>query len=145
MDALQAETEQLLHLVVERTKSKKSAKKIRRRTMENYNPSIIWGMHTKEITIQQFNYTEKIVQKVQGNCIGRDVLDFDFADLNEEDCSILQNDCHLAYDENSELFTAILKNKKGDGLKVSGYASAFNDMIVGIRFLDYSRRRICEK
>ena len=101
--------------------------------MKIYDPNIHNGIHTIQITIQQWDYVGHIIQKISGNCRGKDVLDFDF-ECEDADC---ENDCQLKYDEDYDYFSAVLKNEKGDTLEIEESASDFNKMIVKIEILDY--------
>lgn len=101
--------------------------------MKNYNPNIYRGIHTIEITIQQWDYVGHIIQKIYGNCRGKDVLEFDF----ECEDADLENDCQLKYDEEYDYFSAVLKNEKGDTLEIQESSADFNKMIVKIEILEY--------
>lgn len=102
--------------------------------MKNYDPNIIRGTHTVEITIQQWGYIGHLIFKNGGNCRGKDVLDFDL------ECLILEkteNDCNFQYHEEGDYFSAILKDGNGNTLEVEGEAEEFNQMIVKVEILDY--------
>lgn len=43
--------------------------------MKNYDPNIYKGIHTVEVTIQQWDYVGHIRQSIGGNCKGRTILD----------------------------------------------------------------------
>lgn len=101
--------------------------------MKNYDPNIYQGIHTIEITIQQWDYVGHIIRKMGGNCRGKDVLDFDF----ECEDADFENDCQLKYDEEYGYFSAVLKNENGDTFEIEESASDFNKMIVKIEILDY--------
>lgn len=101
--------------------------------MKNYDPNIYRGIHTIEITIQQWGYVGHITQRVGGNCKGRDVLDFDF----ECEDADLENDCNLQYNEEYDCFSAVLKDENGNTLEVEESAEDFNKMIVKIEIIDY--------
>lgn len=114
--------------------------------MKNYDSSINYGVHTVQITIQQWNYVGHIIQYVNGNCKGREVLDFDF---RYEDADMI-NDCKLLYNENVDIFSAILTRSDGHVLKVKGNAEEFNDMIVSVEIIDFDtydnrkRKALCD-
>jgi hypothetical protein len=102
--------------------------------MKNYDPNIIWGMHTIEVTFQQWGYIGHLIFKNGGNCRGKDVLDFDF------ECSIggeIKNDCDFRYHEEDDYFSAILKDENGNTLEVEGKTEEFNQMIVKVELIDY--------
>ncbi|WP_310603575.1 DUF5406 family protein [Anaerosporobacter sp.] len=101
--------------------------------MENYNLNIFDGIHKVKVTLQQFDYAGHIFQNIHGNCFGRDILSFDFESSEGEE----ENDCDLAYDENYDLFSVVLKNESGDKFEFEGDASELNDMIVAIEIVDY--------
>lgn len=43
--------------------------------MKTYDPNVSQSLQTVEITYQQWDYTAKVLVKIQGNCKGFDVLD----------------------------------------------------------------------
>lgn len=101
--------------------------------MKNYDPNIYSGIHTVKITLQQCEYVGHIIQKIGGDCKGRDVLYFDFECEDAEN----ENDCDLRYDEDYDCFSAILKNENGDTLDVKGDAEEFNKMIVAVEIINF--------
>ena len=101
--------------------------------MKNYDPNIYRGIHTVQITIQQWDYVGHIIRKVYGNCHGMDVLFFDF----ECDAEDVENDCLLGYNEEDGSFSATLKNESGDTLEIREQAEDLNKMIVKMEILDY--------
>lgn len=103
--------------------------------MKSYDPNIIDGIHTVRVTIQLWEYIGHIFKRTGGNCRGRDILDFDF----ECEDADLENDCQLAFDEEHELFSAVLKNENGDTMEAEEDAQFFNDMIVAIEIIDHER------
>ena len=105
--------------------------------MKNYDPNIYRGIHTVRVTIQQWGYVGHIIQKISGNCKGRDVLDFDF----EYEDADNENDCDLQFDEEFECFSAVLKNENGDTLEVEGDSSEFNRMIVAVEIIDFIKKK----
>ncbi len=103
--------------------------------MKNYDPNIYNGIHTVKVTLQQWGYVGHIIQKISGNCKGRDVLDFDFECEDADN----ENDCDLRFDEEYEYFQATLKNEVGDLLEVGGDAQEFNRMIVAVEIIDFQK------
>lgn len=101
--------------------------------MKNYDPNIAWGLHTIEVTLQQWGYIGHLKFKRGGNCKGRDVLDFDFEYCVEQ----AESDCDFQYHEEDDYFSAILKDENGSTLEVEGDVEEFNQMIVKIEILDY--------
>ena len=101
--------------------------------MKNYDPNIRRGVHTVQITLQQWRYIGNITIEVEGSCRGRSILDFDF-ECEDGEC---KSDCNLRYHEEGEYFTATLKDNEGNTLGVSGDSEEFNDMIVKIEILDF--------
>lgn len=102
--------------------------------MKNYDPNIAWGVHTIEVTLQQWGHIGHLKFKHGGNCKGRDVLDFDFECETGEG---IENDCNFQYHEEDDYFSAILKDENGNTLEVEGEAEEFNQMIVKVEILDY--------
>lgn len=102
--------------------------------MRTYDPNISEGIHTVKITLQQRDYVGHIIQKIRGNCKGRDLLTFDFEDEEE----FPNNDCQLKYHEDADFFTCVLKNENGDTLYCEGDAIEMNNMIVCIEIIDFS-------
>lgn len=104
--------------------------------MKNYDPNIRYGTHTVEITLQQWEYTGHVTQRINGNCKGRTILDFDF----ECEDGNLESDCNLKFHEDSyDYFTATLKDPEGNTLDVDGYAEDFNNMIVKMEIIDFRK------
>lgn len=105
--------------------------------MKSYNLDIESGVHTVKITLQNNGYVGHIIQKVSGNCKGRDMLDFNFE--NEEDSDLLpENDCQLEYNEDYNIFRCVLVNAVGSTLECEGDAEEMNDMIVAIEIIDFT-------
>ena len=105
--------------------------------MRNYDPNIHYGIHTVEITLQQWEYVGHIRQEVSGNCKGRDIIDFDF----ECEGDFPNNDCNLKWDEDYDYFSAILKDPGGNTLEIDGDANDFNKMIVKVEIVDFQPDR----
>lgn len=101
--------------------------------MKNYDPNIYKGIHTVKITLQQWEYKGHIIKRVGGNCKGRNILDFDFECEDE----LPDNDCQMEYYEEDDCFSCVLKDKDGNMLKCIGDADEMNDMIVGIKIIDF--------
>ncbi len=101
--------------------------------MKNYDPNIYRGVHTVKITLQKWEYKGHIIRRVCGNCKGRTILDFDF----ECEDSFSDNDCQLKYHEDRDYFSCVLKDKNGNTLECSGDAEDMNDMIVGVKIIDF--------
>ena len=101
--------------------------------MKNYDPNITCGIHTIRITLQKWDYVGHIIQKINGNCKGRTIIDFDFECEDE----FPDNDCGLAYIEAGDYFFCVLKNESGDRLQGTYDAEEMNDMIVAIEILDF--------
>lgn len=62
------------------------------------------------------------------------MLDFTFLECdNQEDIDrYSENDCQFSYDEENEVYTAVLKNADGDTLEVEGDECDFKGMAVAI-------------
>lgn len=101
--------------------------------MKNYDPNIYYGIHILRITLQQWNYKGHIMQKVYGNCKGRNVLDFDF----ECEDTFQDNDCQLEYHEDEDYFSYVLRDEEGNTLSGDEDARGMNDMIVAVEIIDY--------
>lgn len=102
--------------------------------MKNYDPNITKGVHVVRITLQIWDYIGHIVRKVRGNCRGKHVMDFDFYEEDE----FPDNDCHLIYHEDTDYFSCVLKNEKGDELQGEYDADEMNDMIVAVEIVDFA-------
>ncbi len=108
--------------------------------MKNYDPNIWNGVHTVRITIQQWEYVGHITYRTGGNCKGRDILDFDFE--NENDDSLLENDCNLKIYEDGYI-SATLTDEAGNTMECEE-AREFNRMIVAVEIIDFVEER-CEQ
>lgn len=101
--------------------------------LENYDPNIDRRVHTVKITLQRWDYVGHIIYKINGNCKGISVLDFDFECEDE----FPENDCQLKYHEEYDYFSCVLKNKDGGTLECEGDVNEMNDMIVGMEIIDF--------
>lgn len=109
--------------------------------MKNYDPNIFTdGVHKIKVTIQSWDHVGHIYYEHYGNIKGLSALSFDF----EEDFCGQQNDCSLQFDEETETYSAVLKNENGDTLQIE-YAdpNEMNDRIVAVEILDYYKERSC--
>ena len=72
-----------------------------------------------------------------GNCKGAELMDFTFLECdNQEDIDrYSENDCQFSYDEENEIYTAVLKNADGNALEVEGNEADFKAMAVGIEIV----------
>lgn len=105
--------------------------------MKNYDCYAEGGTHVIRITLQNGEYLGHITQRIGGNCHGLNMLDFNFVDTGDfSGCDCL-NDCQMSYDEEYDVFSAVLKDEKGDTLSVEGDYSKFNDMIVALEIIEY--------
>lgn len=75
--------------------------------------------------------------KIGGNCKGAELMDFTFLECdNQEDIDCYsENDCQFSFDEENEVYTAVLKNADGDTLEVEGNEDDFKAMAVGIEIV----------
>ena len=76
------------------------------------------------------------VREIAGNCRGKDVLDFDFEELNNDESFQYKNDCQMKCEEGE--FSCVLKDEKGDALQVTDYAEEMNKLIVDMEIIDCS-------
>ena len=105
--------------------------------MKNYDPNIREGNHLLRATIQMWDYVGHVTYSMGGNCKGKTVLDtFDFYSYDDVN-TFENNDCSLSFDEDYEVFKAVLTNEDRDILEVEGDADGFNIMIVAIEMLSY--------
>lgn len=106
--------------------------------MKNYNP-YDEGIHTVRITLQDGEYVGRITHEVGGNCHGIEVLDYDFACVDESDFDgkYASNDCDLQRNGYNS-FNVTLKNGKGDTLLLEDMsADEMNNMIVCVEIVDF--------
>lgn len=101
--------------------------------ISSYDPNF-YGVHTIRVTFMQWDYTGHVSFEIGGNCKGAELLDFTFLECdNQEDIDrYSENDCQFSYDEENEVYTAVLKNADGDTLKVEGDECDFKGMAVAI-------------
>lgn len=110
--------------------------------MENYDINIYWAKVTIEVTIQQFNYIGHYRIQFKGNIKGIKALDIDTVFLENKD--IIWNDCSLDIFENFEgemCFKAVLKDKEGNFLLIDDYLTELEDLIVGIKIVNYEEEK----
>lgn len=103
-----------------------------------YNPNKGYAMHTVRITLMQGDYVGHISRKVRGNCKGASLLEADCFgfDIQDDINLYVENDCKLSYDEDYEVYTAVLTNPKGELLEVEGDEDEMKNMVVAIEFVE---------
>lgn len=86
------------------------------------------------VTFMQWDYIGHVAFEIGGNCKGAELMDFTFLECdNQEDIDrYSENDCQFSYDEENEVYTAVLKNADGDTLEVEGDECDFKGMAVAI-------------
>lgn len=107
--------------------------------MKNYDPNIINGTHTIRVTLQMWDYKGHIIQKIKGNCKGREILDFDF----EYEDEFPNNDCQMEYNEEYDGFKCVLTNECGETTKFEGDAEDMNSLIVAVEIIDFKKNEDC--
>ncbi len=94
--------------------------------------------HTVRITLMQYDYVGHIAYKIGGSCHGSDLLDGSC--FGEDDQEIIdnyvENDCKLSYDEDYDIYKAILTNPSGEFIEVEGDADEMQNMVVSIEFVE---------
>lgn len=101
--------------------------------ISSYDPNF-HGVHTIRVTFMQWDYIGHVSFEIGGNCKGAELLDFTFLECdNQEDIDrYSENDCQFSYDEENEIYTAVLRNADGNALEVEGNEDDFKVMAVGI-------------
>ena len=104
--------------------------------ISSYDPNF-HGVHTIRVTLMKLDYTGHVSFEIGGNCKGAELLDFTFLECdNQEDIDrYSENDCQFSYDEENEIYTAVLKNADGNALEVEGNEADFKAMAVGIEIV----------
>ena len=79
--------------------------------ISSYDPNF-HGVHTIRVTFMQWDYIGHVAFEIGGNCKGAELMDFTFLECdNQEDIDrYSENDCQFSYDEENEIYTAVLKN-----------------------------------
>lgn len=103
--------------------------------IQEYSPNF-HGTHTVRVTFMQWEYVGHVAFRIGGNCMGADLLTCDFLDEDTQECinNYVENDCHFTYNEDEELYHALLKNAEGDELSIEGDGDELRKMIVSIEF-----------
>ncbi|WP_291568588.1 DUF5406 family protein [Clostridium sp. UBA2485] len=71
--------------------------------------------HVIRITFQSEEYKGHIAYKVQGNCQGINVMDFDVDYIDEDDISrFIENDCNFRLNDDCETFSMTLTDLEGN-------------------------------
>lgn len=106
--------------------------------IKNYDPNFEETIHTVRITLMQRNYVGHISRMIKSNGKGAFLLTADFFDFDaQEDIDrYVENDCEFSYDENYDVYRAVLTNPNGEVLEVEGNAYEMKDMVVSIEFID---------
>lgn len=106
--------------------------------IESYDPDAENVVHTIRITLMQYDYTGHIAYNISGNCKGASLLDaqtlFECWGQDEID-NFTENDCKLRYNEDYEMFTAVLLNDRGETLEIEVDESEIQDMVVCIEIV----------
>lgn len=102
--------------------------------MINYYDPNFQGVHVIRVTVMQWDYIGHVAFEIGGNCKGAELMDFTFLECdNQEDIDrYSENDCQFSYDEENEVYTAVLKNADGGTLEVEGDEYDFKAMAVAI-------------
>lgn len=105
--------------------------------LKQYNPSDK-NVHTIRVTFMEQGYTGHIAFEVAGNCCGADLLNADFieSDTQEDIERYTENDCAFHFDEESEWFSATLKDESRRTLDIEGDEETIRSMIISIEIAD---------
>lgn len=106
--------------------------------INSYDPTIYLATHAIRVTIMRFDYVGHFTYTRSGNVKGIDLLGadcFDY-DYQEDIDSYLENDCELSYDEENDVYSAVLTNSKGEKTEIKTTPSGMKDMVVAIEFVD---------
>ena len=106
--------------------------------IKNYDPCMDYAVHTVRITLMWYDYTGHIAYNISGYCKGASLLDAQklFECLGQEEIdNFVENDCEFGYDEDYEVFTAVLLNDKGGTLEIEADESEMQDMVVAVEFV----------
>ena len=106
--------------------------------IKNYDPCMDYAVHTVRITLMWYDYTGHIAYNISGNCRGASLLEtstFFECWSQDEINKFAENDCELRYDEDYEMFTAVLLNDKGETLEIEADESEMQDMVVAVEFV----------
>lgn len=97
------------------------------------------GTHKVRITLQYEDFIGHIITEIGGNCHGRDIIgSFDFECEEEFDNDFTSNDCSLQYNDDLDVFSAVLRNSTGTELILEDKdAEEMNNLIVGIEIIDF--------
>lgn len=101
--------------------------------MKYYNPNMYGGVHRVRVTIQQRGYIGHIFLNVEGNCRGKENLEFDFYDSTGNG----ESDCKFRAIRGRDYFSVRLTDARGNNLQVEGTPKEFNYMVVAIEIIDY--------
>lgn len=103
-----------------------------------YNPEG-YGTHIVRVTFMMEDYVGHVAFPIRGNCKGGDLLGTDF--LDEDTQPIIEryegNDCEFTFHEDSECYSAVLKNPAGEAVKVEADGCDMRDLIVGMEIAEF--------
>lgn len=85
----------------------------------------------------QWDYIGHVSFEIGGNCKGAELLESTFleCDTQEDIDRYSENDCQFSYDEENEVYTAVLKNADGNTLEVEDDECGFKNMVVAIEIV----------
>ncbi len=93
-------------------------------------------VHTIRVTLMYLDCVGHIAYKMGGDVRGADLLTADCfeCDTQEDIDRYVENDCKLTYDEDSNIYKAVLTNPNGDIEEVEGDYDEMKNMVVAIEF-----------
>lgn len=107
-----------------------------------YDPNFE-GVHVIRVTFLRWDYIGHIAFNIGGNCKGAELLDCTLweGDSQEDIDLYSENDCQFSFHEEDKVYSAILKNAKGDTLEVKGDEDDFTAMTVAIEIARTTEKR----
>lgn len=103
--------------------------------LKNYDPNFRYGVHTIEVTLQQWDYKGTVRVKIAGNCKGLSLM----GDIDEsifDSFPDIESDCNFEIIAD-EWFVAQLKNASGDILEVEDDLDELRKMIVKVEIIEF--------
>lgn len=105
--------------------------------IENYDPNFV-GVHVVRATFRAWDYTGHVAFPIGGNCKGASLLEPIFLEVDAQDDidRYTENDCQFSYDEDSEMYHAVLHRENGDTMEWSGGEDEFKDILVAMEIVE---------
>ena len=108
--------------------------------LKEYDLNLYSSTHVVRITLTAFNYVGHVTFEVSGNCMGKSILECGL-DFLEDPGMMTENDCFFNYDEDNEVWSAVLTAPDGEQLVIEEHDyGEIEAMITAIEIVEQKER-----